>query len=573
MIELLSFVAGFAIAPVANGYVVALATVCCVQYFNHLMNRGRLKEVAQGLRREVDDLCVEMRDISRDRTISRLENQILRDVLGQAEFSKSLEAMLKRFIPNPTDDFAAIVQLDASLEAAHQSRGLDAESLRQLMIDPELVTRLRAERGLLLSGAALQRSRLLSGFSTEDRRKVSTLYLIGVGDNEDLFAVLVTTRLIGIGVDEDEQIELSKRLMATIAGGLRQNLELRKQAQQLQFTQEMLELRTIADASADQPMRMIERFLSRLVELVAARRATVFLNPSASAESARVLVQVGEPLGPTIQKAWELHERSLATVGLVYNQMTVFERSQLERFQIDSLISSAITIPLTQNARTIGLLVLTREHAHPLPPGRRQLVAWAGGTLSAIIQNALSLAAMEREARQDGLTHLANRRTFDTHLKKELERIADGRLDACSLLLFDLDRFKLVNDTYGHQGGDAVLRETASLLRREAAHLRSTDRLVLARYGGEELAVLLPGINLAGAIRIAESLRRAIETTPVQFEGKSISITSSVGVAVAPYHGATASELLTSADQVLYQAKTEGRNRVCVAAASAPAPL
>jgi diguanylate cyclase (GGDEF)-like protein len=110
-------------------------------------------------------------------------------------------------------------------------------------------------------------------------------------------------------------------------------------------------------------------------------------------------------------------------------------------------------------------------------------------------------------------------------------------------------------------------------LRREAAHLRSTDRLLLARYGGEELAVLLPGINLAGAIRIAESLRRAIETTPVQFEGKSISITSSVGVAVAPYHGATASELLTSVDQVLYQAKTEGRNRVCVAAANVPATL
>lgn len=151
----------------------------------------------------------------------------------------------------------------------------------------------------------------------------------------------------------------------------------------------------------------------------------------------------------------------------------------------------------------------------------------------------------------DPLTALPNRRAFE-------RGIAGLRPDdrSAALLLIDLDHFKVVNDTHGHAAGDYVLQQVSMILR---AHMRNRD--LLSRLGGEELAVLLPDTDAHDAQVIAEKLRRAIETLDIHWEGETIAITASFGVAVAL--GTTPSkDLFVQADAALYAAKRGGRNRV-----------
>jgi len=154
-------------------------------------------------------------------------------------------------------------------------------------------------------------------------------------------------------------------------------------------------------------------------------------------------------------------------------------------------------------------------------------------------------------AMTDPLTALPNRRAFE-------RGIAGLRPDdrSAALLLIDLDHFKVVNDTHGHAAGDYVLQQVSMILR---ANMRNRD--LLSRLGGEELAVLVPDANMAEAQVIAERLRRAIETLSIDWEGRTITITASFGVAVAM--GTTPSKaLFVQADAALYAAKRGGRNRV-----------
>jgi diguanylate cyclase (GGDEF)-like protein len=199
-----------------------------------------------------------------------------------------------------------------------------------------------------------------------------------------------------------------------------------------------------------------------------------------------------------------------------------------------------------------------------LLPGRAlQLLEWATDLLSQTLCRIYRDAAIRRQARHDGLTDLANRRVFDTLLTCEVDRVRLGVSEECSLLLADLDRFKAVNDQHGHMAGDEVLRLTAQLLRERVGQTRMGERSLIARYGGEELAVLLPGVGMGGALRVAEEIRAAIELMPVCYAEKRLGVTVSIGVASFPLHGTNAAELVAAADSALYQAKAEGRNRVC----------
>ncbi|HEX2060151.1 MAG TPA: diguanylate cyclase [Thermoanaerobaculia bacterium] len=161
-----------------------------------------------------------------------------------------------------------------------------------------------------------------------------------------------------------------------------------------------------------------------------------------------------------------------------------------------------------------------------------------------------AIETLHRISTQDGLTGLANRRFFDETLALEWRRAARSRAPL-SLLLLDLDHFKRFNDTEGHQAGDDLLRRVAHCLR-EALH-RAAD--VVARYGGEEFVVLLPETPEEHARAIAESLRARVETL-----GASVSI--GVATAIPPRDGSECEAFVRRADEALYEAKRQGRNRV-----------
>ena len=169
---------------------------------------------------------------------------------------------------------------------------------------------------------------------------------------------------------------------------------------------------------------------------------------------------------------------------------------------------------------------------------------------------------LRQQSSLDGLTEIANRRHFDEYLEVEWKR-AQRDHNLISLIMADIDVFKYYNDNYGHQAGDECLRKVAKQM--EVVLKRPGD--LVARYGGEEFAVILPETDLEGAARVAEEIRTAVEKIAIPHAHSTVSnyITISLGVAAsAPSLNSSSDELVNKADQALYRAKQNGRNRVSV---------
>lgn len=157
----------------------------------------------------------------------------------------------------------------------------------------------------------------------------------------------------------------------------------------------------------------------------------------------------------------------------------------------------------------------------------------------------------------DSLTHLANRRRFDEELATETSRVKRHGRDL-SLLMLDIDHFKSVNDLHGHQAGDMVLSHVAQLIRER---VRQHD--LVARFGGEELVVLMPETDLHGARVLADGLRSAIERHVVEYDGKQLQVTVSIGCAQLGHEDPDHEAFVNRCDKQLYRAKAAGRNCVC----------
>ena len=224
-----------------------------------------------------------------------------------------------------------------------------------------------------------------------------------------------------------------------------------------------------------------------------------------------------------------------------------------------------LELELASGPETDSTTLLLSAPEGGFTPETRQLAEWLASQASIALENARLHDIVHRQAMTDDLTGLVNRRRFISALEAELER-ATGLGAALSVVLVDLDDFKLINDRFGHHAGDRVLRAFAALLE---AHIRDID--VAGRLGGEEFALLLPDADLAGATATAKRLQGALENGPiVHADADELSVTASFGVTQFAI-GQSADELLRVADGALYRAKAEGKNRVCSAAASAEA--
>ncbi|HET7200328.1 MAG TPA: diguanylate cyclase [Burkholderiales bacterium] len=174
---------------------------------------------------------------------------------------------------------------------------------------------------------------------------------------------------------------------------------------------------------------------------------------------------------------------------------------------------------------------------------------------------------IQEQAITDSLTGLHNRRFLWEWLKREFLR-AERRSSTIAAIMLDIDHFKRVNDTFGHEAGDLVLKELGTLLKRS---VRGTD--VACRYGGEEFALVLPEISIENVRRRAEAIRVAVKQLALEYRGQSLGpIAVSLGVAVFPFHAHDGDSLFRRADEALYEAKGTGRDRVVVAASNPVAP-
>jgi len=218
---------------------------------------------------------------------------------------------------------------------------------------------------------------------------------------------------------------------------------------------------------------------------------------------------------------------------------------------------SALAVPMCRGAEMYGVLAVARRRGQP-PLDDAAIAAVSSlavhaGTAVANVQEHLDA---QRMSVTDPLTGAGNMRHLTSTLAREVERAHRfGR--TLSVLMLDLDHFKQVNDTYGHQQGDRVLREVARVVRENSREIDDP-----ARYGGEELAVALPQTDLDGAFQLAERMRHAIEgiEVPVIGNGGRLKVTASFGVAALPVSATDKGGLIAAADAALYAAKRAGKN-------------
>ena len=209
----------------------------------------------------------------------------------------------------------------------------------------------------------------------------------------------------------------------------------------------------------------------------------------------------------------------------------------------------------------IGAIVIEGDQPDTITRREVENVNLLGVIAARSLETAWEIEEEWRRARTDPLTGLSNRRHFDEQLQRIVsDSLAHGT--PASLVVADVDHFKRVNDTYGHEAGDAVLKAVARVF---LDCLRAED--VCARYGGEEIAILLPETSVERAQEVAERVRKAIAAKPVKHGERTISVTASFGVAGYPESTAQRDALFPTADRALYEAKAAGRDQVKVAAA------
>jgi len=227
---------------------------------------------------------------------------------------------------------------------------------------------------------------------------------------------------------------------------------------------------------------------------------------------------------------------------------------------------SVAVIPITRQQRVLGALVLESNEVNYFSPELSNPLSMLLAAAAGSLELAWSYGEVERRSRTDSLTGLYNRAHFGEQLQEKLN-LADRYEQPVSLVMVDIDHFKRVNDTYGHEAGDAVLRRVAGLLQ-EA--VRSTD--VCVRYGGEEIALLLAQTDRKAAMEMAQRLCDRIAETVAFHKGATIPVTASFGVATYPETVRERDKLFPQADEALYRAKAEGRNCVRCAGSSVGMP-
>lgn len=215
------------------------------------------------------------------------------------------------------------------------------------------------------------------------------------------------------------------------------------------------------------------------------------------------------------------------------------------------------TFPLRAGGKAIGVLGVAQADG-PFSARERRFMTYAASIIAIALNKVQLFEAIKQQSITDALTGCTTRNHGLEILGRELRRAARSGTTV-SLLMIDADHFKQINDRYGHQCGDAVLRHMGQILKRA---VRATD--LPCRYGGEEFLILLPETSSSGAAKVAETIRRELAATPVTCGAAAVSVTISCGVATTAAGEVEPSGLIGRADAALYEAKSTGRNRVHV---------
>jgi len=281
-----------------------------------------------------------------------------------------------------------------------------------------------------------------------------------------------------------------------------------------------------------------------------------FIHYDADLKSNHTLQRIGKSEGIT-GYAWSKQKASLFS--------SQKEWKSYSKGEIPIQAESILTVPIVRDKKVIGVLVLASKKKRAYEKSQLMIVEILCSFFAVAIQNAKSYEQTRLDSERCALTGLYNYRFFESLLHNEFDKLASFKRREISLIILDIDHFKSVNDTYGHQSGNEILIELAARLRDEVGPYGT-----VARYGGEEFVVLLPDCEKEEAYHLAEQIRQIIANEPFTLEQSLINgakqqvhITASIGVASAPEDADDGLALIRHADRALYVgAKQAGRNRV-----------
>ena len=222
-------------------------------------------------------------------------------------------------------------------------------------------------------------------------------------------------------------------------------------------------------------------------------------------------------------------------------------------------VKSLICVPLSTKSRKFGMVIVEHKYFNAFDENNLRLLTVIGQQVGIGMENASLYQQMHEMATIDGLTQVYNRLYFQERLLKEFSDARENNYKL-SLAIFDIDHFKKFNDTYGHMFGDKVLKNIAQLVKKS---IRSRD--IIARFGGEEFVLLFPRTSLEEAFEKVERLRKKIAGITIKDDVVAASVTVSFGVSCYPESSLTENELISRADDALYDAKSAGRNCAKVA--------
>ncbi len=263
-------------------------------------------------------------------------------------------------------------------------------------------------------------------------------------------------------------------------------------------------------------------------------------------------------------------KRNEGISGMVWAKQKAFifsskkEWRQYDTGTIPNDVESILGVPIVRSNKLMGVLMLASKRKRAYEKSQLMLIDILCSHFAVAIENANNYEQTKRQSERCALTNLFNYRYFEAMLNKEFEKLTRFERQMLSLIILDIDHFKQVNDTYGHQSGNEILREIASRLKNLVG-----GRGTVARYGGEEFVILLPDVAKEESYQMAELIRQSIANWPFiiqeSFDLKQhqVKITASIGVATAPEDADDSLALIRHADRALYVgAKRAGRNRV-----------
>ncbi|MEA3506854.1 MAG: diguanylate cyclase [Elusimicrobiota bacterium] len=283
------------------------------------------------------------------------------------------------------------------------------------------------------------------------------------------------------------------------------------------------------------------------------------------AESGLIILKDSESSRWEIKADWGMSEELEYDI---LDEVTGLLRTQTEDREVITLtgkeqktgravIDSALCAPLKRRGELIGAIIISnKDSGKEFSNTSQRILATFANQSAVAIDNILLYKKSQHMSVTDGLTGVYNHRYFQNQMALELSRAQRYDLNF-SLILIDLDKFKDINDAYGHISGDRILKRISGQIEKR---LRETD--TVARYGGDEFVVLLPETGKKDAVSVADRIRESIDKAN---EGQEIKINVSLGVASYPDDGVYAKDLVQKADGALYKAKDEGRNRTCAA--------